>query len=94
MANAVTATTGIEDSSFPSEGESLKALAGLERHIALRVEQIMKKLHVQLVILDDQDLLGHLPTDSQLTFRTRRENLPSTFIPRISLSTRYLSTRS
>ena len=41
------------------QGERLQALAGLQGLIALGIEQIMKKLHVQLVILDDEDFLGH-----------------------------------
>ena len=45
----------------PGQGERLQALAGLQGLIALGVEQIMKKLHVQLVILDDEDFLGHPP---------------------------------
>ena len=36
-----------------------KALAGFQGFIALRLEQIMKQLHVQLVILDDEDLFRH-----------------------------------
>ena len=43
------------------QGERLQTLAGLQGLVALGVEQIMKELHVQLVILDDEDFLGHPP---------------------------------
>ena len=42
-------------------GERLQPFAGLQGLVALGIEQIMKKLHVQLVILDDEDFLGHPP---------------------------------
>ena len=42
--------------------QSLQAFAGLQGFIALSIEQIMKKLHVKLVILDNEDFLGrHRP---------------------------------
>ena len=40
------------------ERQRLQTLAGLQGLVALGVEQIMKELHVQLVILDDEDFLG------------------------------------
>ena len=43
----------------PRQGQRLQALPGLQRLVALGIEQIMKELHVQLVILDDEDFLGH-----------------------------------
>jgi hypothetical protein len=41
------------------QGQGLQPLSGLQGLVALGIERIMKKLHVQLVILDDEDFLGH-----------------------------------
>src|SRR5262245_15579227 len=41
------------------ERERLHAVSRLERLVAMRIEQIMNQLHVQLVVLDDQNGLGH-----------------------------------
>eukprot|EP01037_Dinobryon_pediforme_P014596 gene14597-14720_t len=68
--------------------QGLQPLTGLQGLIALGVEQIMKQLHVQLVILDDEDFFGHIaftlsnarwPHDATRSF-------VETFVSHISLS--------
>ena len=49
---------------FASQGQGLQALTGLQGLVALSIEQVMKQLHVQLVILDDEDFLGHPVSDA------------------------------
>ncbi len=44
------------------ERERLQPLAGLQRGVTLGVEKVVKELHIQLVILDDEDGLGHRST--------------------------------
>ena len=61
------------------QGERLQPLAGLQGLVALGVEQIMKELHVQLVILDNEDLLGHLGSGA-VTEVTARRGLPHLFL--------------
>src|SRR3546814_6229290 len=39
--------------------QRIDAVARLKRLIAMRVEKIMEELHVQLIVFDDQNLLGH-----------------------------------
>ena len=39
--------------------ERFQAVAGLQRLVAVGVEQVVEELHVELVVLDDQDRLGH-----------------------------------
>jgi hypothetical protein len=41
--------------------ERLDAVAGSDNVIAMRFQQIVEELHVQFVVLDDQDGLSHLP---------------------------------
>src|SRR5262249_44259530 len=43
------------------EVERLDAVAGTERLVAVRLQQIVEELHVELVVLHDQDGLGHPP---------------------------------
>src|SRR4051812_18548562 len=49
-----------------SDRQSLQTFTGLQGFVALGIEQIMKKLHVQLVILDNEDLLSHCLTMTRL----------------------------
>ena len=42
------------------QADRLHAAPGLQGLVAMRFEQIMKELHVQLIILDDQNLFLHL----------------------------------
>jgi hypothetical protein len=41
------------------KGKRFHAVPRLQGLIAVRVEQIMKQLHVQLIVLDDQNGFGH-----------------------------------
>ena len=41
------------------EREGLDAVARLQRLIAMRLEQITKQLHVQLIVFDDENGFGH-----------------------------------
>ena len=38
--------------------QRIEAAAGLQRAVAVGIEQIVEELHVELVVLDDQDRLG------------------------------------
>ena len=41
------------------ELDRLDAVAGLQRRIAMRLEQVVEELHVELVVFDDQHRLRH-----------------------------------
>src|SRR5690348_10466300 len=41
--------------------ERLHAVLGLQRRVAVRLQEIVKKLHVEVVVLDDQNPLGGRP---------------------------------
>ena len=43
------------------ESERLNAVAGADGVVAVGLQQIVKELHVELVVLHDQDRLGHWP---------------------------------
>jgi Cdc6-like AAA superfamily ATPase len=51
-------------------GERVQTLTRLQGFKALGVKQIMKQLHVQLVILDDEDFLRHRDSDDTLLHMT------------------------
>ena len=39
----------------------LKARARLDRLVAMGFQKIVEELHIQLIIFDDQNFLGHFP---------------------------------
>ena len=43
----------------PRELDRLHAVERLQGGVAARLQQIVEELHVELVVLDDQDRLGH-----------------------------------
>src|SRR6266851_3528229 len=47
------------------EIERLDAVARADRPIAMRLQQVVEELHVELVVLHDHDGLGHPPTFRQ-----------------------------
>lgn len=48
---------------LPGERKGRQTLARLKGFIPLSVEQVVEELHVELVILDNEDLLRHQPID-------------------------------
>ena len=52
---------GMEALDIARELQRVHAVARLQGTIAVRVEQIVEELHIELIVLHDQDGLGHLP---------------------------------